>query len=140
VIGWATAWDYIQPNPEIVAYLLAQGARHNIFSAVAMGEAEIIRELVARTLNDLERRMNGTRMRRMPLHLAVIKNQPASVTTLLDLGANTESLDEAGFSALDLAALDLARPGTSVAGARSEGAAAGRSGSASNCGGRKTAA
>ena len=106
MIGWATAWDYIQPNPEIVAYLLAQGARHNIFSAVAMGEAEIIRELVARTLNDLERRMNGTRMRRMPLHLAVIKNQPASVTTLLDLGANTESLDEAGFSALDLAALD----------------------------------
>jgi ankyrin repeat protein len=106
VIGWATAWDYIQPNPEIVAYLLAHGARHNIFSAVAMGEAEIIRELVARTLNDLERRMNGTRMRRMPLHLAVIKNQPASVTTLLDLGANTESLDEAGFSALDLAALN----------------------------------
>ena len=106
VIGWATAWDYIQPNPEIVAYLLAHGAKHNIFSAVAAGEAEAIRELVARTPNDIERRMNGTRMRRMPLHLAVIKNQPASVTTLLDLGANTESLDEAGFSALDLAALD----------------------------------
>jgi len=106
VIGWATAWDYIEAKPEIVAYLLAHGARHNIFSAVAMGEAEVIRELVARTPNDLERRMNGTRMRRMPLHLAVIKNQPASVTTLLDLGASTESLDEAGFSALDLAALD----------------------------------
>ena len=42
----------------------------------------------------------------MPLHLAVLKNQPASVATLLDLGANTESLDEAGFSALDLAALE----------------------------------
>src|ERR1700732_2526350 len=106
VIGWATAWDYIQPNPDVVAYLLAHGARHNIFSAVAMGEAEVIRELVARTPNDLERRRNGTRMRCMPLHLAVIKNQPTSVTTLLDLGANTESLDEAGFSALDRAALD----------------------------------
>ena len=42
----------------------------------------------------------------MPLHLAVIKNQPAALTTLLDLGANTESLDEGGFSALDLAALE----------------------------------
>jgi ankyrin repeat protein len=105
VIGWATAWDYIQPNPEIVRYLVAHGARHNIFSAVAMGEAEAIRELVARTPSDLERRMNGTIMRRMPLHLAVIKNQPAAMTTLLSLGANTESLDEAGFSALDLAAL-----------------------------------
>jgi len=105
VIGWATAWDYIQPNPEIVAYLLAHGARHNIFSAVAMGEAGVIRELVARTPNDLERRMNGMRMRPMPLHLAVMKSQPASLTTLLSLGANTESLDEAGFSALDVAAL-----------------------------------
>lgn len=106
VIGWATAWDYIQPDPEIVRYLLAHGARHNIFSAVATGEAQVIRELVARTPSDLERRMNGTRMRSMPLHLAVMKNQRAALTTLLDLGANTESLDEAGFSALDLAALD----------------------------------
>src|SRR5262249_5186873 len=105
VIGWATAWDYRQATPETVAYLLAHGARHNIFSAVAMGETEVIRELVARTPNDLERRMNGTRMRSMPLHLAVMKNQPAALTTLLDLGANTESLDEAGFSALDLAGL-----------------------------------
>ena len=106
VMGWATAWDDIQPDPDIVAYLLAHGARHNIFSAVALGEVDVIRELVARTPDDLERRMNGTRMRRMPLHLAVIKKQPASLATLLDSGANTESLDEAGFSALDLAALD----------------------------------
>jgi ankyrin repeat protein len=106
VIGWATAWDYIQPNPEIVAYLLAHGARHNIFSAVAMGETEVIRELVARAPNDLDRRMNGARMRYMPLHLAVIKNQRAALTTLLDLGANTESIDEARFSALDLAAFN----------------------------------
>jgi len=105
VLGWATAWDYIQPHPEIVAYLLAHGAKHNIFSAVAMGEAQVIPQLIARAPADLERRMNGMRMRPMPLHLAVMKNQPASLTTLLDLGANTESLDEAGFSALDLAAL-----------------------------------
>jgi len=105
VIGWATAWDYIQADPEVVAYLLAHGARHNILSAVAMGDLDAIRELIARVPADLERRMNGTRMRRMPLHLAVMKNQPAAVTMLLNLGADTESLDEAGFSALDLASL-----------------------------------
>ena len=105
VMGWATAWDDIPANPETVAYLLAHGARHNIFSAVATGETATIRELIARTPGDLDRRMNGTRMRRMPLHLAVIKNQTGALKTLLDLGANTESLDEAGFSALDLAAL-----------------------------------
>lgn len=105
VIGWAAAWDYMQADPETIAYLLAHGAQHNIFSAVAMGDVEAIRELIARMPSDLERRMNGTRMRYMPLHLAVIKNQPAAVTMLLDLRANTESLDEAGFSALDHAAL-----------------------------------
>jgi ankyrin repeat protein len=106
VLGWATAWDYITANAEIVDYLLAHGARHNIFTAVAMGEVETIRELIARSPADLERRMDMVSRRRRPLHLAVIKNQAGALTTLLDLGANTESLDEARFTALDQAALD----------------------------------
>ena len=105
VIGWATAWDYVHADREIVDYLLAHGARHNIFSAVAMGEVEIIRQLISRSPADLERRMDLANKRRMPLHLAVVKKQPGSLAALLDLGANTESLDEAGFTALDEAAL-----------------------------------
>ena len=105
VIGWATAWPYIQADPETVAYLLAHGARHNIFSAVSMGDVEAVRELIARQPADLERRMNGERMRLMPLHLAVLKRQPAVVRALLELGANLESLDEAGFTSLDHAAM-----------------------------------
>lgn len=106
VLGWATAWEYIQANREIVDYLIAHGARHNIFSAVAMGEVEKIRELAARAPADLERRMDMANRRRRPLHLAVVKKQPASLNALLDLGASTESLDEAGFTPLDQAALD----------------------------------
>ena len=106
VIGWATAWDTIPPNPDVVSYLLAHGARHNIFSAVAMGEMETIRALVRRTPGDAEKRMNGTKMRRMPLHLAVIKKQRGSLVTLLDMGANIEAIDESRFTALDQAALD----------------------------------
>ncbi len=106
VLGWATAWEYISADREMVNYLLAHGARHNIFSAVAMGEVDAIRELVAKTPSDLERRMNGTKMRRRPLHLAVIKKQMGSLLTVLDLGAKTESLDEAGLTALDQAALN----------------------------------
>lgn len=104
VIGWATVWDYVTAKKEIVDYLLAHGASHNIFSAVAMGEVEIIRELVSRSRADLERRMDLSNRRRMPLQLAVVKKQPRSLTTLLNLGANTEALDEAGFTALDQAA------------------------------------
>jgi len=105
VIGWATAWDYIQANSEVVAYLLAHGARHNIFSAVSIGDVETVRGLIARQPGDLERRMNGARMRYMPLHLAVIKRQPAVARALLELGANPECLDEAFFTPLDHAAL-----------------------------------
>ena len=105
VIGWATAWEYVNPSNEIVDYLLAHGARHNLFSAVAMGDVEAIRRLVSQSRADLERRMDTANRRRRPLHLAVIKKQPQSLLTLLDLGADIESIDEAGFTALDQAAL-----------------------------------
>jgi len=105
VLGWATAWEYVSPNREIVDYLLAHGARHNVSSAVATGDIHAIRQLVSQTPADLERRMDMANRRRRPLHLAVIKKQPESLIALLDLGANIESLDEAGFTALDQAAL-----------------------------------
>lgn len=105
VIGWASAWEYVRANREILDYLLAHGARHNIFSAVATADTDAIRQLISRSPGDLARRMDMANRRRRPLHLAVIKKQPASLVALLDLGANRESLDEAGFSALDQAAL-----------------------------------
>ncbi len=50
----------------------------------------------------------------MPLHLAVIHRQPAMVRALLELGANLESLDEAGFTPLDHAALNSASDMVSI--------------------------
>jgi ankyrin repeat protein len=105
VIGWATAWEYVHARREIVDYLLAHGAKHNISSAVATGDTEAIRQLISRSPGDLERRMDMANRRRRPLHLAVIKKRAQSLVALLNLGANTESLDEAGFTALDQAAL-----------------------------------
>jgi ankyrin repeat protein len=105
VLGWASAWEYVEASPEIVDYLLAHGARHNIFSAIATGDNQAIRDLISRSPADLERRMDLANRRRRPLHLAVIKKQSRALTTLLELGANMESLDEAGFTALDQAAL-----------------------------------
>lgn len=105
VLGWASAWEYVEASPEIVDYLLAHGARHNIFSAIATGDNQAIRDLISRSPADLERRMDLANRRRRPLHLAVIKKQSGALTTLLELGANMESLDEAGFTALDQAAL-----------------------------------
>lgn len=105
VIGWATAWDWNAVNKQMVDYLLAHGARHNIFSAVAMGETEAIRKLVAESRMNLDRRMDYANKRGRPIHLAVTKKQAGSLRTLLDLGADMEALDEAGFTPLDVAGL-----------------------------------
>jgi ankyrin repeat protein len=103
VIGWATCFG--SGRRDVVEYLLAHGARHTIFSAVATGDVAAIRERIAANRADLGRRMDRTNHRRRPLHLAVVKQQPASLAALLDLGADTEALDEAGLTALDQAAI-----------------------------------
>ena len=105
VLGWAAGWAYVDPKPEVVAYLLEHGAQHTIFTATALGDVAAIRRLVAQSRENLNRRMDMGNRRRRPLHLAVIKKQPRAVEALLELGAEIEALDEAGFSPLDQAAM-----------------------------------
>jgi len=105
VLGWATAWDYVDVKPDIVRYLLAHGARHNIYSATAVGDTEAVRAVVAHDRAALDRPMDGTNHRRRPLHLAIIKRQPQVVATLLELGARLDVEDAAGLTPLDQAAL-----------------------------------
>jgi ankyrin repeat protein len=106
VIGWSCCWDYREANKEIVDYLLAHGAKHQIFSAVTMGEADVVRSLVAENRELLVRRMDRTNKRRTPLHQAVVKRQLQSVAVLIELGADLEALDAAGLTPLDQAALE----------------------------------
>jgi uncharacterized protein len=103
VIGWATCFGYAF-HRDVAEYLLAHGAHHTIFSAVAMGDTSAIREIIARSRTELDRRMDQTNRRRRPLHLAVIRDRADSLATLLELGAGTEATDEAGLTALDQAA------------------------------------
>jgi ankyrin repeat protein len=99
VLGWATCFG--TGRRDVVDYVLAHGARHDIFSAVAVGDADAIRALAG----DLNRRMDDTNHGRRPLHLAIVKQQPASLAALLELGADTEAEDNAGLTPLDQAAL-----------------------------------
>lgn len=115
VIGWATCFDlsYLGPNDAervvrrraVVDFLLAHGAGHNIFSAVAMGSVADIRALARTNRGDLDRPMDRVNLRRHPLHLAVIKKQPESLEALIDLGADVDATDAAGLTPLDQAAL-----------------------------------
>ena len=105
IIGWATAFDYLKPNPEVVEYLLAHGARHTMSSAVATGDTAAIRAVAAQSREALNKPMDRTNHRRRPLHLAIVKNQIAALDTLLELGADVEATDAAGLTPLDQAAL-----------------------------------
>jgi len=103
VIGWATCFG--QGRPDVVDYLLAHGARHNIFSAVAMEDVDAIAALASRSRDDLDKAMDATNHHRRPLHLAIVKKRPRSLTTLLALGADADAVDASGMTPLDQAAL-----------------------------------
>lgn len=103
VLGWAVCFEYAF-HPEVARYLLARGARHTIHTAVAMGEVDALGALAAAGA-DLDARMDRTNQRRTPLHLALVKRQPAALSALLELGANPSLEDAAGLTPLDYAAL-----------------------------------
>ena len=104
VLGWAVCFDYAT-HTEVASYLLAHGARHTLLSAVAMGDTDAIRSL-ARSGADLNQRMDRTNHRRTPVHLAIVKKQPAALATLIELGADVNLEDAVGLTALDQAALN----------------------------------
>lgn len=104
VLGWAVCFEYAM-HLDVARYLLAHGARQTVFSAVAMGDLDALRALAAAG-HDLDRRMGRTNHRRTPLHLAVLKKQPAALAALIELGADTALTDAVGLTPLDQAALD----------------------------------
>jgi ankyrin repeat protein len=105
VLGWAVGWANVH-HALVAEYLLAHGAKHTIHTAVALGDTDAVRRLVAIAPDEIRRPMDGVNRRRTPLHLAVIKRQMGALETLLELGADPDAGDVVGLTALDQAALD----------------------------------
>jgi len=103
VPGWAVCFDYAH-HADVARYLLAHGANYTLLTAVALGDPDAIREAATRG-EDVNQRMDKTNHHRTALHLAVIKRQPESLATLIELGAEANVEDAAGSTALDAAAL-----------------------------------
>jgi ankyrin repeat protein len=98
VIGWATCWQ-TGPQREVAEFLVSRGARHHIFSAIAMDLADEVRRIVDSDRTALQRRMSRNEVHQMPLHFAVRFNRVEMVSLLLELGADPLAVDGHGFTA-----------------------------------------
>jgi ankyrin repeat protein len=105
VIGWATCWDGCDDaaHRAVAEHLVSRGARHHIFSAIAMDLADEVRRLVAADPAQLHRRMSRNEDHQLPLHFAVRMNRPGMVRLLLELGADPLGVDESGYPAASYA-------------------------------------
>jgi ankyrin repeat protein len=100
VIGWASCWEGIdQRHRAIAEFLVSRGARHHIFSAIALDLADEVRRIVAADPSALSRRQSHNEDFRRPLHFAVRQNRPEMVALLLDLGADPLATDGTGYPA-----------------------------------------
>jgi ankyrin repeat protein len=99
VIGWATCWDGCDDDAHraVVDVLLAHGARHHIFSAIAMGLGREVRRIVAADPAVLTRRLSRNENHQTPLHFAVGRNRPDMVELLVKLGADPLAGDGDGY-------------------------------------------
>ncbi len=98
VIGWATCWDGgdDEAHRAVADLLLSRGARHHIFSAIAMNRADEVRRIVAADPSSLNRRQSRNEDHRTPLHFAVIQDRPDMVALLVALGADPLAVDGSG--------------------------------------------
>lgn len=99
VIGWATCWDGCDDarHRAVVDVLLQRGARHHIFSAIAVDSADDVRRIVASDASALHQRQSRNENNRTPLHFAVAMNRARMVSLLLELGADPLAVDGAGM-------------------------------------------
>jgi ankyrin repeat protein len=106
VIGWATAWDGgdDEAHRAVAEFLVSRGARHHIFSAIALNSAKEIRRIVAADPTALSKRMSRNEIHQRPLHFAARMNRLEMVALLLELGADPKGTDGSGATPLHYAA------------------------------------
>jgi ankyrin repeat protein len=100
VIGWASCLEGCDDaaHRAVVDFLVSRGARHHIFSAIALNLAAEVRRIVAADPSALNRRQSRNENNRTPLHFAVLMNRQEMISLLLDLGADPLAVDGGGQS------------------------------------------
>ena len=99
IIGWATCWDGAQtPAHRAVAdFLVSRGARHHVFSAIALDDEALLHRVAAEQPSALNRRMSRNENHQTALQFAVRTGRPRMVEVLLELGADPLGTDGDGM-------------------------------------------
>jgi ankyrin repeat protein len=113
VIGWGSLYhgpdeDPNQMSPSRLSaleLLLERGARHHVFSAICVGDVELIRRVVEDDPDALERRMSRFEQSQTPLHFAISRGRYDILDLLIGLGADVEGVDRHGRTAMAVAML-----------------------------------
>ena len=108
-IGWAT---YFHPaggrrgeRPEVARLLAERGARHHVFSAMSLGDLDLLRTLAEQDPGTLDRRMSRFENRLSALHFAIALKRHDMLELLIELGADLEAVDGNGHTPLETAML-----------------------------------
>jgi len=112
VIGCAVS-DGVDPPRDVVALLIERGARHHIFSAIGLGDPDLVHEIIEENPDALTRRRSRFEQRQTPLHFALaspdgLRNKAARydiAELLIELGADVEAEDDRGRTPMAVAML-----------------------------------
>ena len=115
VIGWATVFD--EARRDVVDLLVERGARHHVFSAIALGDLDLIRRVVENDPNAIRRRLSRFEQEQTALHYVVAPpdglvggrfrtgEHYRTLALLIELGADLEAQDAKGRTPLAVAML-----------------------------------
>ena len=115
VIGWATV--FAAARRDVVALLVERGARHHVFSAIALGDRDLLRQVVAADPEAIKRRLSRFEQEQTALHYVVAPadglvgglfrtgEHYQTLDVLIELGADLEAEDAKGRTPLAIAML-----------------------------------
>ena len=95
-------------HTNLVEFLVGQGARWDMATAVMAGRAEVVRDLLSRQPGSITNSLHGDTL----LHLAAANDSRATAKLLISAGARVDAQNWAGLSPLGMA---LQRPRSAVA-------------------------
>ncbi|MGV3615706.1 MAG: sigma-70 family RNA polymerase sigma factor [Fimbriimonas sp.] len=98
-LGWAVVFEIVQT--EVAEYLLAHGARFDIFSAIALGRTDKVRALVACDPGVLRQRMSEFERRQSPIEFAADRREFEIANLLVELGSEVSLSEAAALGLVD---------------------------------------